>query len=227
MRTECKVNHAAITSVDAAIFTLTFAPDCMTHDCACLDDDRARRNDACCQHGADVLVPEKAAIVRRAREIASVVPAERIDPTTWFDERDPEVDPEVPGGILVRTATADLDDDSSGCVFLTHTGERGCALHLAAIVHGFDPDEIKPSTCRLYPLSWSEGWLGLSDDFDRYSCARDAGPPVYRLMRDQIASVFGADLVVELDRVEAALAKRRLRVVRGAPAAGRRQSQSS
>ena len=35
--------------------------DCMSHGCRCQDDHGRVKLDACCQHGADVLLPEKAA----------------------------------------------------------------------------------------------------------------------------------------------------------------------
>lgn len=208
-----KINHPVITRVDADIFTATFAPDCMEHQCRCRDENDLQRNDACCQHGADVQVAEKAAILKRAAEIASIMKAERQGVETWFDERDPEEDPSVPGGIIVRTATAEPDNDTSGCIFLEHTGARGCGLHRAALVHGFDPDEIKPSVCRIYPLSHDAGRLGLAPDFNRYSCANHAGPRLYRLMREVLRILFGAELIVELDRVESLVMKRTLTVL--------------
>jgi hypothetical protein len=208
-----KINHPLITLVDVEIFTITFAADCMSHSCRCRDADDVQRNDACCQHGADVLVPEKAAILRRAVEVSSVLKADWRHPEAWFDERDPELDPEAPEGILLRTATTDLADESSGCVFLEHTGARGCGLHRAALMHGFEPAEIKPGVCRLYPLSLLERQLGLSPDFDRYSCANDEGPTVYRLMRGVVGELFGAGLVEELDRMESEIVKRRLRLL--------------
>jgi hypothetical protein len=207
------VNHPAVAHVDADIFRLTFAPDCMTHSCRCRDDGDLQRNDACCQHGADVLVPEKAAILRRAAEVASVMKPRWRQQAGWFDERAPEEDPSAPEGILLRTATTDPDDDTSGCVFLEHTGERGCGLHRAALLNGFDPSEIKPSVCRLYPLSYGEKRLGLSPDFDRYSCANDDGPTVYQVMREAVLAMFGSELVTELDRAEAEIAGRRLRLL--------------
>jgi hypothetical protein len=163
-----------------------------------------------------VLVPEKAAILNRAVEIASVMKPDRQDPAAWFDERDPEPDPAAPGGIVLRTGTIDPDDESAGCVFLEHTGARGCGLHRAALVHGFDPDEVKPSVCRLYPLTHSERLLGFSPDFDRYSCANGSGPRVYRLMREALRATFGAELIAELDRAESLVAKRSLPVLRQA-----------
>jgi hypothetical protein len=212
----CEINHPLISLVDIDIFTVTFAPDCMTHHCRCRDEDDTQRNDACCQHGADVLVTEKAAILNRAVEIASIMKADRQEPATWFDERAPESDPSAPEGIVLRTGTIDPDDESAGCVFLEHTGARGCGLHRAALVHGFDPDEIKPSVCRLYPLTHSDRLLGFSSDFDRYSCANGIGPKVYRLMRDALRATFGAELIAELDRAESLVAKRTLPVLRAA-----------
>jgi hypothetical protein len=211
--TDRKVAHPLIERVDVEIFRVTFSPDCMTHSCVCRDEGDLQRNDACCQHGADVLIPEKAAILRRSAEIASVLETDLRDPAGWFDERDPEEDPDAPEGIILRTATVDLEDESSGCVFLEHSGERGCGLHRAALEHHFDPAEIKPVVCRLYPLSHWQRRLGLSPDFDRYSCANDEGPTVYRLMRDVVSAAFGPALVEQLDAIEAEILKRRLRVL--------------
>jgi hypothetical protein len=208
-----RINHPQINLVDLEIFRVTFAPDCMSHSCRCRDAGDVQRNDACCQHGADVLIPEKAAILRRATQIASVLKENWRHPEAWFDERDPELDPDAPEGIILRTATTDLTDDSSGCVFLEHTGPRGCGLHRAALEHGFDPAEIKPGVCRLYPLSLLDRELGLSPDFDRYSCANDDGPTVYRLMRGAVSEAFGPGLVEELDRMESGIVKRRLRLL--------------
>ena len=208
-----KVNHRDIQRVDRDIFRLTFTADCMTHKCRCVAEDGRQRNDACCQHGADVSVPEKAAILRHAPAIAAVLKPGRRDPAGWFDERDPERDPDAPGGIVLRTATADPNDDSSGCIFLQHTGARGCGLHRAALQHGLSPAEIKPKVCRLYPLSWSQGLLGLSPDFNRYSCANESGPTVYRLTRTPIADIFGMNLVEQLDAREAQLRRQHLRLL--------------
>jgi hypothetical protein len=208
-----EIDHPLIAVVDVEIFRLTFTPDCMNHSCRCRDEGDLQRNDACCQHGADVLVPEKAAILRRAAEIASVMKPQWRRPAAWFDESAPEVDPAAPDGIVLRTGTVDPEDESSGCIFLQHAGPRGCGLHRAALVHGFDPAEIKPSVCQLYPLSYIDGQLGLSPDFDRYSCANDDGPTVYRVMRDVVGVVLGAALVQELDRVESEILNRKLRLL--------------
>lgn len=208
-----EINHRLIARVDVDIFTVTFAPDCMTHSCRCRDEGDVQRDDACCQHGADMLVPEKAAILRRAAEVSSVMKEPWRQPSAWFDEREPGFDPEVPEGIILRTGTANLDDESSGCIFLQHTGARGCGLHRAALEHGFDPNEIKPAVCRLYPLDYDERRLGISPDFDRYSCANVDGPTLYRVMREAVGAALGADLVEELDRLESEIVRRKLRLL--------------
>lgn len=208
-----KVGHSLVRRIDRSIFLRSFVPDCMQHECKCSDENDRRRNDACCQHGADVYPIDKAAILRRAREVAQVLPPDRQDSSTWFDERDPVFDPDPPTGLVIRTATQDLDDESSGCVFLRHEGPRGCGLHYAAVQHGFAPSEIKPFVCRLYPLSLNGDELGLSSDFERYSCADGPGPSVYQLMRPTLLEMFDADLVDQLDRLERQSRPRRLTVV--------------
>jgi Fe-S-cluster containining protein len=204
---------AHVRFIDRDVFLVSFAPDCVGHSCRCRDEGDRLRLDACCQHGADVRVPEKTAILRRAAEIASVLKPGRRDPGSWFDEREQSPDPEAPLGFVIRTATTDLDDESSGCVFLEHTGARGCGLHLAAERHALDPASLKPLACRLYPLSFEYGRLGLSDDFYRYSCASSGSTSVYQVMRETIAATFGQDSVRALDRLDDRTRSRALRIL--------------
>lgn len=194
------VDHERVRFVERAIFSATFTSSCAGHQCLCRDENDKPRLDACCQHGADVTVPEKEAILRRAKEIASVLKPERRSPAGWFDERDPEEDPEAPFGFVVRTATSDLSSDQSGCVFLEHGEGRGCGLHIAAQKYGFDPAEIKPAACRLYPLQYAAGRLTLADDFERYSCANAGDADVYASMRATLAQMFGARFTEALDQ---------------------------
>jgi hypothetical protein len=201
-----------VRAIEEDVFLVRFAADCMVHACRCRDEGDRLLPDACCQHGADVDLFEKAAILARAVEIAPLLAPAFRDPARWFDESDPYHDDEYPSGICVRTGLAG-PGDSSGCVFLQHDG-RGCALHRAALERGFAPDEVKPAVCRLYPLAFGEGLIGLSDDFARYSCAGDpSGPTVYRLMRGTLAGMFGLPLVRRLDGIERRLLGRRLPIV--------------
>lgn len=204
-----RVDHPVVREVEAEIFIYRFAPDCMTHQCRCVPGG-AVRLDACCQYGADVDLFERDAILARAREVASVLPPPFQDPARWFDFSEAEEDPDAPSGTYIRTGLAEPREDG-GCVFLEHDG-RGCALHRAALEHGFDPASIKPAVCRLFPLSYGLGALGLSDDFHDYSCANHDGPTVYRLMRGTLAEVFGRDAVAALDRAERQVTRRRLPV---------------
>lgn len=193
------------------IFSFQFAPDCMTHACRCRDEGDRKLNDACCQHGCDVDLYEKAAILARRAEVASVLDERFKDPSTWFDESDPEHDDQAyPSGTAVRSGRAG-PGEADGCVFLQHDS-RGCALHRAALTHGFAPEEIKPAVCRLYPMAIDGDYgLGLSEDFPRYSCASYAGgPTVYRLMRGTLGDMFGKTLVRRLDQIERTLLGRRL-----------------
>ena len=208
------VDHPRVRLVDRDIFLLRFVTDCMQHRCLCRDEKDLARADACCQHGADVFYSEKSAILRRASEIASVLKPEQRRPETWFDERDPEVISEEPFVEVIRTATTDLEVDTSGCVFLNHVGERGCGLHFAALKHGFDPAEIKPSVCRLYPLSLDDGRLGLSPDFDRYSCANSGTSSIYGVLRGALGEMFGEELVRILDDLSARFRVPRLKSLR-------------
>jgi hypothetical protein len=208
------VDHPRVRLVDREIFTLRFVSDCMQHGCLCRDEKDLARADACCQHGADVLRSEKSAILRRASEISSVLKPEWKKPESWFDERDPEVISEEPFVDVVRTGTTDLDVDNSGCIFLNHEGDRGCGLHAAALKHGFDPAEIKPSVCRLYPLSVDDGRLGLSPDFDRYSCANSGTSNIYGVLRSALGEMFGDELIGILDDLNRRFRVRRLKSLR-------------
>jgi Fe-S-cluster containining protein len=202
------VDHSRFRRVERAVFIRRIVADCMTHACRDREPDRARL-DACCQHGADVDVGERDAILARADDLrALLTPAARDAP--WFTQR-VERDDEFPSGRVVRTRKL-----GSGCVFLGHDG-RGCAIHRAAVEGGWDFRGVKPHVCRLYPMTYGEDALLLSDDYPEYSCAYEPGSPtVYRHSRDTLADVFGADLVIALDATERAVigaAPRRLPTV--------------
>lgn len=195
------------------MFRLHFAPDCMSHACQCRDEGDRVRLDACCQHGADVDLFERDAILARKDTILPVLQPAFRDVERWFDTSQAEKDADFPSGTVIRTGLADPSDEGSGCVFLQHDA-RGCALHRAALAAHFDPNDIKPAVCRLYPLAFGDGLLGLSDDFARYSCADAPGSPtVYRLMRTELGALFGGELLPLLDRVEAQVRRKHLAVV--------------
>jgi hypothetical protein len=56
----------------------------------------------------------------------------------------------------------------------------------------------------LFPLTYDHDSIGLSDDYTDYSCAFEPNAPsVYRVGRDTLGDLFGADLIEALDAVEA------------------------
>lgn len=195
------VDHPIIRRVDEAVFRTRFAADCMSHQCRCREERERVLPDACCRYGADLGLDERRAIEARAVDIAAILDPAWRDPERWFDASEPEHDPDLAAGVVIRTAVQGAEEDS-GCVFLAHDA-RGCALHRAALAGGFDPVEIKPRVCRLFPLTFDEGTLCCAEDAALYSCAESAtGPSAYRLLRSSLADVFGATLVEQLDDAE-------------------------
>ena len=62
---------------------------------------------------------------------------------------------------------------------------------------------MKPAICRLFPLSYEEDMIVIADEATEYSCAHVDGPTLYRITRDTLGELFGAELVVQLDAAEA------------------------
>jgi hypothetical protein len=207
------VDHPRFRRAERAIFVRRVVADCMSHRCRLRTDGDRVKLDACCQYGADVDVGERDAILARASQLRAILAPEVRD-LPWFTTSE-RVDADFPSGRHVRTAT-----HGDGCIFQAHDG-RGCAIHRAAIEGDWAFDGVKPHICRLFPMSYAGQDLVVSDDYPDYSCADEPGAPtLYRVARDTIGAVFGAELVAALDaaerRVEAEEAVRRppdLRVV--------------
>ena len=54
----------------------------------------------------------------------------------------------------------------------------------------------------------------VSDDYHDYSCAyQDDAPTLYRVARDVIGALFGADLVAAMDAAEAKVNARKLPII--------------
>jgi Fe-S-cluster containining protein len=201
-----ELDHPRFHAAELAVFTKRVVADCMTHDCAIRATGTVRL-DACCQYGCDVDLYEKQAILARAEAIKPVLAPEVRD-LPWFDESEPEHDPDVPSGTVVRTATHE-----KGCLFLSHD-KRGCAIHRASIEQGWDFRGVKPSICRLFPLSYGEGMILVSDDYVDYSCAYEPdAPTLYQVARDALGDLFGPELVRAMDAAEARINAHHLRVV--------------
>jgi Fe-S-cluster containining protein len=188
--------HPKFTRAEVAVFTRRVVADCMSHRCTMVAT-HTEKLDACCQYGCDVDLTERDAILARREAIAPVLAAEVRD-LPWFDESSPEQDPDTPSGTVVRTAV-----HKDGCLFLAHD-RRGCAIHRASLEQGWDFRGVKPTICRLFPLTYGEGAIFVSDDYPDYSCAFDPdAPTVYRVAREALGDIFGADLVRAMDEAEA------------------------
>lgn len=192
------LDHPKFTRAEIGVFTRRVVADCMTHNCTIIDGNKFRL-DACCQYGCDVDLTERDAIHARAESIRPLL-AEKARSLPWFDESAPEEDPDTPSGTVVRTAVLD-----GGCLFLAHD-KRGCAIHRAALEQDWDFRGVKPTICRLYPVTYGEGAIFVADDYPDYSCAfQDDAPTLYRVARAALADIFGEDLVRAMDAAEAKL----------------------
>jgi Fe-S-cluster containining protein len=207
------LDHPRFTRAEVAVFTRRVVADCMSHACTIHETSKLKL-DACCQYGCDVDLTERDAILAKAELIRPILAAE-VQNLPWFDESAPERDPDTPSGTVVRTAV-----HNEGCLFLAHD-KRGCAIHRASLEQGWDFRGTKPTICRLFPLTYGEGAIFVSDDYPDYSCAYEpTAPTLYRVARDAIADIFGEDLVRAMDAAEAqilAMEPKRLPVVQPHP----------
>jgi Fe-S-cluster containining protein len=168
----------------------------MTHRCKMHETGREKL-EACCQYGCDVDLFERAAIEQRAEAIRPILHVE-VRNLPWFDDSEPETDPDTPSGTVVRTAV-----HADRCIFLAHD-QRGCAIHRASVEQGWDFHGVKPAVCRLFPLSYGDGAILVSDDYPDYSCAYEpTAPTLYRNGRATLAALFGEQLVRAMDAAEA------------------------
>jgi Fe-S-cluster containining protein len=189
------IDHPRFQKVWASIFTKRLVADCMTHSCVySVDGTHTDKLDACCQYGCDVDLAEREAILAKTDDIRALLRPE-VANARWFDPEE-EVDPDYPSGRVVRTEVHE-----GGCIFLAHD-RRGCAIHRASLERGWDFRGIKPAICRLFPLSYEEDAIVIADEYPEYSCAHVDGPTLYRITRDTLGELFGADLVTALDAAE-------------------------
>ena len=77
---------------------------------------------------------------------------------------------------MPRTTPTLAVDAAERCIF-AYKGEEGalwCSLHSAALAHGFAPETVKPLTCALWPLAFSDEddppVLTVQPDVLRFPC---------------------------------------------------------
>ena len=170
-----------VRTVGSAIFVRRYFGHCMSCGfCA----------DACCQHGVDVSIVERARIMDRADELAHLVAT---PVSEWF-ESETSPDDEFSGGGATRTTVV-----NGQCVFLRLNG-RGCVLHAASLAAGRDYHLLKPMVSALFPVTFGEGTLLCAIELvDGSLACVGEGPTAYEMARGELAWYFGDALVAELD----------------------------
>lgn len=195
----CRYGAPVLDRVDPRIFELTYFAHCL--ECSFCDD-------ACCQYGVDIELPRVEALEQHQAELEQYLGVSR---DYWFRE-DPEdvgylEEPEYPGGVYTRTGIDELPAGRSAhneyaCVFLDPRG-RGCRLHRFALERGIDVHTLKPMLCLLFPLSFGDGELKPSLEFDLNDLVcQGSGVSLYQSARPEVLYYFGPELVEELDRLE-------------------------
>ncbi len=178
-----------IDSINDEIFQIRYFGTCM--DCSFC-------HDSCCNYGADIDRKTEQRLSRHLKRIHKNLPL----PLNQLFTTEVISDPEVAGGSYRRTAIT-----KNGCVFKSASG-RGCSIHSYALESGIRYQEIKPTICYLFPITWSNGTLHLSEELADRSlvCAGQEDesnyPSAYRAIREELAYLFGASCIVELDDLE-------------------------
>jgi Fe-S-cluster containining protein len=172
-----------IDSVDRNIFRHRFFSRCLS--CTYCGH-------SCCHWGVDIDAPNVERLRARKDELEAYLGGHFEDWFTW--EWEPT--PDYPGGKATRTRVV-----KGACTFQNRdTG--ACRLHAFALEKGFDYHEIKPLISSLFPLTFGEGLLCLSEELYEGSLAcMGAGPSVYDAQRSELLHYFGAECVVELDAI--------------------------
>ncbi len=169
----------ALHHVESEIFTLKYFGRCM--GCTFC-------HDSCCQYGCDVNIGERDAILASQQALKPYVsfPVDQ-----WFGEQVFE-DAEYPTGRYVRANKVD-----GACVFLNRSS-RGCGIHRYCAEKGVDYHTLKPMVCWLFPVCWDKGVLRPNTDVkDDLACFGN-GMTLFEASKDEIAKVFGSELVAEL-----------------------------
>jgi len=126
----------------------------------------------CCSNGCDVEFPALGKILNLAESIQG------FDYDLWFET--PCLDLEFPGGGFVRASV-----QNGTCVFQR---DGKCVLHSFS--------GCKPLVCRLFPITFDLGILKVAADIP----CRGLEVSVYARAQQDLLSIFGRDLIQELDR---------------------------
>jgi len=152
-----RMNKIGISSVSEDVFTQRgFASEgCYGSSC----------KDACCVYGCDV-DRESYNLIFKNRQL--IEPAVGMILEDCF-EQDWSADTEYLGGNSIRAHKG----NSGFCVFHA-ANAKGCVLYILAGEMKI-PRRIIPSICRLYPLTWDNGIIRITEDFKPTCDCRNKG----------------------------------------------------
>jgi hypothetical protein len=169
-----------IDAVDRRIFLLRYFRNCL--QCGFCKDH-------CCQHGVDIDLDN----VERLLGLSGFEAFVGLPKESWFSE-DRIADPEFPSGVHLRTRIRD-----GYCVFHDENG-RGCKVHAWCVENGLDHHRYKPIVSLLFPVTFERGVLvPATEILDGTLVCSGAGATLYEGAREELASLFGPELVEELD----------------------------
>lgn len=142
-----------IDKVNKHIFRRKYFAYCLSHPFC---------QDMCCWYGCEVDISERDKILAYARDLQTML---RVPASRWFEEQIVE-NPDFPSGQTTRSKVY-----RQRCVFYDHS-LRSCYLHRFAIEKGIDPHLLKPMVCFLFPLTWQNGCLSISQFLDELPLKR-------------------------------------------------------
>ena len=140
-------------------------------------------NDECCRHGADVDKESYDLIFKNRRIIEKEIgnKIESCFKKRWLNDEN------YLGGNAIETRVG----RSGFCMFHAKRG-KGCALY--KLVHEEDlPRRLIPSICRLYPLTWSDRKLMVTDEiYPSCNCMKkDAfDDSIYATQKREVEDIF-------------------------------------
>ena len=151
-------------------------------------------HDSCCQFGCDVDLDNVEQLFGdHATGLEDYTGTTR---DQWLHD-EIHSDAELRSGGFRRTRVVD-----GTCVFKNRRG-RGCGIHAYCFENGLDYHELKPVICWLFPICVDGAVLRAASEVEDNSlvCV-DQGLTLYRSQRQELAHIFGNDLVAELDELE-------------------------
>ncbi len=179
IREGCDSTSIRITEVEKSLFFRKYFAGCLAcHFC----------KDACCSYGCQVDRAEMHTILAYEKKLEPIV---GIPSYQWFNDGLVS-DTDYPSGEFTRTKVY-----AGKCVFYNHKS-RGCTLHTFAIKEGIDHHLLKPMVCSLFPVTWENGRLFVSNYLDELPCA-DQGISVFEAQKSELRHYFGDGFVHRLE----------------------------